>query len=577
MIIMQTLCSSSSSSNSRSSMLALTVAILSITTIHHVHTDAGPIYGSDISAALTVDLDAATANFNKQTFIATTPKPLYSMPSLGMPCRDNSSCDGLLNSYCADDSTCQCLPYFLPDPVMPYMCSMAPIYGELCQKDKSSCKPFVCNSTGFCDCPDGYEPDYFTCIKSCKFGMIAINDQCYEKKQINDQCEIAGQCVNAYSQCLHGKCQCIPGVEERNGNCYPVAQCPIGQPAKDKFGRMIECETDDIGQCPEGHHCLLMGETHGFCCPRTKVNCPVGQALMDRNCTNCPWETHYCFIYTIGNKEESMCCPSACPISAPLSIDGKCYTRSAFSSSCEHDKQCFSTIDAVCREDADGEKKCLCPEGNYINYFESKLGDSCQVNEECKLGTNTLCINGTCQCYVGYMPVPVGAGETPTRCIGEPFCPTKDGPKAMKKYVECNENDANCAEGEYCRKWWMEAHRNYSTCCSKPTIGDYEAICEHLNMRLSYRDAQKTKPLQCTMQFFQSSILITKHRLRSECPTGAHCLFNPYSINTVNAGICCKEKVQRSSKLLPQQPLEIVDDVKTDFPSWYLESPVQAA
>ena len=115
--------------------------------------------------------------------------------------------------------------------------------------------------------------------------------------------------MQSYAQCLHGKCQCIPGANQRDGHCLPgaqnfdeplytilfslneirtavfradnhlvrmgnfcisVNQCPLGEAAKDGNGKMRKCKSDGKHDCPTDYYCLYpeYAETLGFCCPK---------------------------------------------------------------------------------------------------------------------------------------------------------------------------------------------------------------------------------------------------------------------------------------------------------------------
>lgn len=47
------------------------------------------------------------------------------------------------------------------------------------------------------------------------------------------------------------------------------------------------------------------------------------------------------------------------------------------------------------------------------------MGETCGNDVECAAGSNSLCVEGSCACYPGYMPRP----DDPSACIAEPTCP----------------------------------------------------------------------------------------------------------------------------------------------------------
>lgn len=108
------------------------------------------------------------------------------------------------------------------------------------------------------------------------------------------------------------------------------------------------------------------------------MNCPIGMPLLDLNCTECPYDTHHCFSFVIGQYADSMCCPNgmkncvflfnlyvflACPITTPIEHEGRCYPRVAFGGHCEIDAQCDTVRGAVCKNEI-----CACVDKTYKEY-----------------------------------------------------------------------------------------------------------------------------------------------------------------------------------------------------------------
>lgn len=127
---------------------------------------------------------------------------------------------------------------------------------------------------------------------------------------LGDACDEDEQCSAAYASCRHGRCQCIPGANQEGPACAPVLKCPLGEALRGGSGALAQC--GEAEGCPDEHYCLYpqLAEARGFCCPRIRMNCPIGSPLAAANCSNCPWDTHYCFSYVIGAYADTMCCPN---------------------------------------------------------------------------------------------------------------------------------------------------------------------------------------------------------------------------------------------------------------------------
>ncbi|KRX86564.1 hypothetical protein T4E_7047, partial [Trichinella pseudospiralis] len=264
------------------------------------------------------------------------------------------------------------------------------------------------------------------------------------------------------------------------------SSCPTGQPAVDENFQLLRCSAAD--DCPEHYVCTATNET-GICCPA--INCPVGKALLNYSCHNCPFETHFCHITTLGVNDMSLCCPKACPSKTPVYVEGKCFPTRMLGQSCEHTMQC-STWNAVCEIDADHVKKCLCKEMKYNSKINAcvrraQLGDSCNLTEECAENAKTMCLDGRCQCYPGYIAQSVRQNESEaSSCILsesrylqniilqtfqtlEPACPTKKGFQYLDQFVLCEFDDNRCSANEYCRMNEIESNETISVCCPKPS------------------------------------------------------------------------------------------------------------
>ncbi|KRZ57381.1 Protein dispatched -like protein 1, partial [Trichinella nativa] len=451
---------------------------------------------------------------------------------LGMTCQNNSTCASIPNSYCTDKFTCQCRPNFLPRSNS--ACILAPTYGQICSPELSTfaCRPpFVCNSNSLCDCPQSHEVFAYGCLKRCEPGYVAVKEKCFKGKQLNESCEVEGQCLCNYCNCKEGTCQCIEGAESKHNLCtYSGNSCLIGQPAVDENFQLLRCSpTDD---CPEHYICTATNET-GICCPA--INCPVGEALLNYSCHNCPSETHFCHVTTFGVNDMSLCCPKACPSKTPVYVGGKCFPTRMFGQTCEHTMQC-STWDAICEIDADHVKKCLCKEKKYNSNInacvrEAQLGDSCNITEECVENGNIICLDGKCQCYPGYIAQPVRQNKSEA---SKPVCPTKKGFQYLDHFDFCEFDDNQCSTNEYCRINEMRPNETISVCCPKPTLEDFEALCAYWRMHLYYENEEEKKIFHCTLQHFDDTVLRSQKTVPASCPPGSHCIWNYYNSSNLN-------------------------------------------
>lgn len=265
---------------------------------------------------------------------------------------------------------------------------------------------------------------------------------------------------------------------------FPEYTCPWQEPVRDSNGNVLKCtKTNPIypdyqtkDSCPNDSYCQTT-ETNsyypnnvlpGFCCPRPKVSCPVGDPLPDTTCgpiyyplekassrppKPCPYETHSCHSVSVTNGyTESICCPKACRENFLL-VKGKCYQPVQYGDACEVDEQCQSS-NGVC---SDGKFKpfvalvwvfdkltfagtCKCPpnavaQGSdeykycsitcppdeiFINnkcYKRLKLGDSCEGKPSNLCPDNAGCDEqNKCSCLCNFIQL----GDN--RCGPYPVC-----------------------------------------------------------------------------------------------------------------------------------------------------------
>ncbi|TKR80370.1 hypothetical protein L596_014454 [Steinernema carpocapsae] len=469
---------------------------------------------------------------------------------IGTACSEDEECLAILNSTCIEGQ-CRCEVDFY---AVKNTCVQTPGFKEACADSTSkTCRfPFQCIH-GICDCPLGFKEQDGKCQKDCKAGSVLIEkeNQCYAVKELGLECAYNEQCSTRYSECADGQCRCIPGTVRKGKQCISLNQCPLGETPLEN-GSPLVCDRDTL-KCPNGTYCLYaqFSDKRGFCCPEIKMNCPVGTPLNDKDCSNCPWETHHCFSYTISSVQQQMCCPNDCPRSQPIRHENHCYAPAAHESACSVHAQCTSIAGSFC---ADDTKTCECPVGSFHEGAKckriSKLGDECESSKDCALGSNTECVSGICQCIHGFIPEPMTFQDNQLvqeHCIAKPFCPTISGLKIMTDdYIECDSHNSQCPDGKFCRKWWTDGLRSksYSLCCPTPKIQQYRAICDHFGMEMVLAnglEAGGSIPIRCPLApVFQ----IQKDAYGADsvdesvmvCPSQSICIFNPFSSNE---GICC--------------------------------------
>ncbi|TKR80371.1 hypothetical protein L596_014454 [Steinernema carpocapsae] len=228
---------------------------------------------------------------------------------IGTACSEDEECLAILNSTCIEGQ-CRCEVDFY---AVKNTCVQTPGFKEACADSTSkTCRfPFQCIH-GICDCPLGFKEQDGKCQKDCKAGSVLIEkeNQCYAVKELGLECAYNEQCSTRYSECADGQCRCIPGTVRKGKQCISLNQCPLGETPLEN-GSPLVCDRDTL-KCPNGTYCLYaqFSDKRGFCCPEIKMNCPVGTPLNDKDCSNCPWETHHCFSYTISSVQQQMCCPN---------------------------------------------------------------------------------------------------------------------------------------------------------------------------------------------------------------------------------------------------------------------------
>ncbi|KAK0403834.1 hypothetical protein QR680_017148 [Steinernema hermaphroditum] len=490
----------------------------------------------------------------------------FARVSLGGVCSEDADCSTLANAVCGD-GLCRCASDFF---AANRTCLPAPVFQERCANSTLCRAPFQCLD-GLCECPLGSKERSGKCIKDCLAGSVLVEkeNECFAVQELGAECSFGEQCSARYSECsADGRCRCIAGTVKKGHQCVTLSQCPLGEtPLED--GAPLACDRASL-KCTNGTYCLYaqFSDRHGFCCPEIsesspsrpnrpqEMNCPVGAPLHDKDCADCPWETHHCFTYTIANVQQQMCCPNDCPRSQPIRQENRCFAAAPHGSACTVDAQCASVAGALCSTES---RTCECPPGHFHEGARckhvAKLGDVCENSADCAHGSHTECVHGICQCVAGFIPEPMTFEDdqlVQEHCIARPFCPTISGLKTMTDdYIECDSRHSRCPEGKFCRRWWTDALRNksYSLCCRTPSLQQYGAICDHFGMEMllaNSLEAGGALPIRCPL----SPILRVQHDAVGDfgdesvhvCPSQSVCVFNPFSSNE---GICCHYRYQR--------------------------------
>lgn len=82
----------------------------------------------------------------------------------------------------------------------------------------------------YCTCPKNtiFQNGQCRRIQRCVENEIEINEQCYPRANIGQQCQFTEQC-RSISTCQNGICICPPDTVSQNNICIPSGPCPTGQ------------------------------------------------------------------------------------------------------------------------------------------------------------------------------------------------------------------------------------------------------------------------------------------------------------------------------------------------------------
>lgn len=370
------------------------------------------------------------------------PKPAYDCDDdKPDPRYHNQSCD--INNDCfghlmeCKEGKCQCkedaIPQerFVGEKAKQMICDRAPGLNEKCEttcrrpltcaerSDSSGKKEKVCvckepfkaindECSQECKEDETYDRSKFLCRKRCRANEVDMGGECQPESKLDGTCVNDRQCIQAYSNCKDGRCSCLEGFNNENGQCQPqTINCPAGSPLL-QDNKPIPCRySREKDTCPAGGICFTSDtyrrSASAYCCPEEHTKCPVGLPDNRYSCSNdnntCPYASHYC--HQQNNIRSSACCPNPCKESDSIFQDGKCYSKRAHGDFCSIQEQCPSS-GAECK---DG--RCQCREGytqkgnSYYRYcdIDCKKGEVLN-NEKChkRLSLGDNCENQAFRC-----------------------------------------------------------------------------------------------------------------------------------------------------------------------------------
>uniref|UniRef100_A0AC34PUV8 EB domain-containing protein n=1 Tax=Panagrolaimus sp. JU765 TaxID=591449 RepID=A0AC34PUV8_9BILA len=344
---------------------------------------------------------------------------------VGSKCLFDEECYGV-NTVCKD-GRCSCPTNFeeydVKDKIT--VCRLAPSnIGDSCQRD---CKPPLLCRDGKCECWGGSVING-KCTVPCPPGQQLYGVECTRVAHWGQQCEKDTHCIDPFTSCLAGTCQCTPGTarDVMRNKCFAV--CPDGMHPHQSCRRLFLNDIDMLDNaattdsCPLGFRCVTYGSPYiGHCC---RLRCPYGEPDLSQSCDNsapedqkCRPLTHFCFGISEPGWKTSLCCPRPCRDPTPLYINGQCLSIAHRDDPCQTDEQCeggvsmsctlgtcecrpgyhavlskFPTCEKTCNGDLAVIDKCLSK--------NLPLGARCFSNKQCS--RHAECRFGTCECMCGY-------------------------------------------------------------------------------------------------------------------------------------------------------------------------------
>uniref|UniRef100_A0AC35GLC9 EB domain-containing protein n=1 Tax=Panagrolaimus sp. PS1159 TaxID=55785 RepID=A0AC35GLC9_9BILA len=149
------------------------------------------------------------------------------------------------------------------------VCRLAPSnIGDSCQRD---CKPPLLCRDGKCECWGGSVING-KCVVPCPAGQQLYGVECTRVAHWGQTCEKESHCVDPFTSCLGGTCQCAPGTarDMMRNKCYAV--CPDNMHPHQSCRRLFLNDIDMLDNaattdsCPIGFRCVTYGSPYiGHC------------------------------------------------------------------------------------------------------------------------------------------------------------------------------------------------------------------------------------------------------------------------------------------------------------------------
>uniref|UniRef100_A0A7E4W6G6 EB domain-containing protein n=1 Tax=Panagrellus redivivus TaxID=6233 RepID=A0A7E4W6G6_PANRE len=346
---------------------------------------------------------------------------------VGSKCLFDEECYGV-NTVCRD-GRCTCPTNFEEFDVNERItvCRLAPSnIGDSCQRD---CKPPLLCRDGKCECWGGSVING-KCTVPCPIGQQLYGVECTRVAHWGQPCDKDGHCVDPFTSCTAGTCQCSAGTarDVMRNKCFAV--CPDGMHPHQSCRRLFLNDIDMLDNaattdsCPIGFRCVTYGSPYiGHCC---RLRCPYGEPDLSQSCDNgapedqkCRPLTHFCFTISEPGWKTSLCCPKPCRDPTPLYINGQCLSIAHRDDPCQTDEQCEGGVSMSCTlgtcECRPGfhstnddrfptcEKTCGIDEIAVVDRCLGKinLGERCVSKKQCPNFAD--CRFGICQCQCGYV------------------------------------------------------------------------------------------------------------------------------------------------------------------------------
>jgi EGF-like domain/Tenascin EGF domain len=318
-------------------------------------------------------------------------------------CRSRGSCSG---------GVCNCLPEYFGESCQYRHCT------STCGEEESR---GVCNhDTGACDCQNTYGGDkcQYSCPYGCPEGFACINDyhcSCEDCPLSSTNCNEHGTLIGDTCDCMpqycgkycENKCPDCNGHGDYKGNCCVCYSGYYGPDCEKMCSNRCSGNgvcSDGLCQCStgwEGPDC-----SQNFSCPGCKHGiCVHGQCQ--------------CYPGYTGLDCGILACPSNCTVlSSKYEIyEDKVSTYDSLediplSQINKHIVEILSTA-GYCNLNA---KKCEC----YTGYQGADCSESTNCQNNCS--GQGKCINGMCQCDVGYTGDACELQECPNGCNGHGDC-----------------------------------------------------------------------------------------------------------------------------------------------------------